>query len=203
MMMNAAKRSLLAATALIGAAMAVPADAATFMFSFSGAPLGGKATATGSFDIADSALATINGGGMVAYGSVSNLAMTVSGATTGNGSFSTNSFSTFFFQTPSALDFSRELVGQTLSNGRTFGQAGQYGLAGDFNFFGNGVTSPFAFTPFTLATTRSGERMILTSLISATAGPEPASWAMMIAGVGAIGLALRRRAKIRTTVTYA
>jgi hypothetical protein len=35
----------------------------------------------------------------------------------------------------------------------------------------------------------------------ATAVPEPASWAMMIAGFGAVGLGMRRRAKV--TVSYA
>jgi hypothetical protein len=33
--------------------------------------------------------------------------------------------------------------------------------------------------------------------------PEPATWAMMIGGFGLIGLAMRRRRNVRTTVTYA
>jgi hypothetical protein len=33
--------------------------------------------------------------------------------------------------------------------------------------------------------------------------PEPATWAMMIGGFGLIGLAMRRRRHVRTTVTYA
>ena len=33
--------------------------------------------------------------------------------------------------------------------------------------------------------------------------PEPASWAMMILGMGAIGLAMRRRNQVNMTVTYA
>lgn len=33
--------------------------------------------------------------------------------------------------------------------------------------------------------------------------PEPATWTMMIFGMGAVGLALRRRQRVATTVTYA
>lgn len=33
--------------------------------------------------------------------------------------------------------------------------------------------------------------------------PEPATWAMMIVGFGAVGYGMRRRAKVRTTVRYA
>ena len=33
--------------------------------------------------------------------------------------------------------------------------------------------------------------------------PEPASWAMMILGMGAVGFAMRRRRNVRTTVSYA
>ena len=33
--------------------------------------------------------------------------------------------------------------------------------------------------------------------------PEPASWAMIILGMGAIGFAMRRRSEVRTTVSYA
>ena len=39
------------------------------------------------------------------------------------------------------------------------------------------------------------------SLVAPT--PEPATWAMMILGFGAVGTALRRRQKITTRVTYA
>jgi hypothetical protein len=37
----------------------------------------------------------------------------------------------------------------------------------------------------------------------ATAAPEPATWAMMLAGFGAAGVALRRKAKVKTKVSYA
>ncbi|WP_242141227.1 PEPxxWA-CTERM sorting domain-containing protein [Sphingomonas sp. TREG-RG-20F-R18-01] len=41
--------------------------------------------------------------------------------------------------------------------------------------------------------------------ISAVAGavPEPATWTMMLLGFGGIGFAMRRRSRVRTTVSYA
>ncbi len=42
---------------------------------------------------------------------------------------------------------------------------------------------------------------VASGMISAV--PEPATWAMMIIGFGAIGAAMRRRAATRTTVAYA
>jgi hypothetical protein len=41
------------------------------------------------------------------------------------------------------------------------------------------------------------------SLNATGAVPEPASWAMMILGMGAVGGALRRRSKVSTTVKFA
>jgi hypothetical protein len=121
-----------------------------------GASFGNAAATTGSFDIADGALATINAGAMASYGSISNLTMTVSGADTGNVVFTTNNFVTFLFRTPSALDFSRQLVGQPLTGGTTFGQVGQAGLAGDFTFFSILPHTPTALATFTLGRPQSG-----------------------------------------------
>ena len=39
--------------------------------------------------------------------------------------------------------------------------------------------------------------------LSISAIPEPAAWGLMILGFGAIGGAMRRRAKLRTTAAYA
>ena len=51
--------------------------------------------------------------------------------------------------------------------------------------------------------TESGYAVIAGRIEAAGAVPEPASWALMIFGFGVTGLALRRRAKVRTTVSYA
>lgn len=42
-----------------------------------------------------------------------------------------------------------------------------------------------------------------TAEASVAAVPEPASWAMMLAGFGMVGFGLRRRGGVRTTVSYA
>ena len=41
------------------------------------------------------------------------------------------------------------------------------------------------------------------NFLSAPAVPEPASWAMMILGMGAIGFAMRRRQKVNTAIHFA
>lgn len=201
--MNIVKTGLLVATVL-GGMVSAQADAATFLFSYSGAAFGNSATATGSFDIADSALASVSHGFTFGYGSVSNLTMTVSGAGAGNGIFDTKTFATFLFWSPSQLDFTKQLVGQSLTDGTRFGQLGQGGFAGDFNLFSGAIHAPTGYGTFTLGANRGlGAKMALTSLMVSGAVPEPASWAMMIVGVGAIGVALRRRSKVTTTVSYA
>ena len=201
--MNIVKAGLLVATVL-GGMVSAQAEAATFLFSYSGAAFGNSAKATGSFDIADAALASVNHGFTLGYGSVSNLTMTVSEAGAGNGIFDTKSFATFLFWAPSQLDFTKQLVGQSLADGTRFGQLGQAGLAGDFNLFSGVSHTPTGYSTFTLGADRGlGAKMALTSLMVSGAVPEPASWAMMIVGVGAIGFALRRRSKVTTTVSYA
>jgi hypothetical protein len=42
----------------------------------------------------------------------------------------------------------------------------------------------------------------LDNLIFGSSAPEPATWAMMIVGFGAAGVALRRRQKFTTRVSY-
>ena len=142
------------------------------------------AMAVGSFDVADAAI----NANTLSLGTLKNFTMTVSGAGKGNGTFGANSFATLLFYTPSALDLSKDLVGQTLADGTVFGSTG-----GMFGLFGFAPHSPMGYANFTLrADNGFGPKMTLTSLIAATAVPEPASWAMMILGLGMVGFALRR-----------
>lgn len=55
---------------------------------------------------------------------------------------------------------------------------------------------------FALTSIVSGSSSLRISAVTA-AVPEPASWAMMLVGFGSIGYAMRRRAKVRTTVRFA
>lgn len=182
--MTFAKQGLLASMALLSMLAAVPASAATFLFSYSGASAENSAMAVGSFDVADDAI----NANTLSLGTLKNFTMTVSGAGKGNGTFGASSFTSLLFYTPSALDLSKDLVGQTLANGTIFGSTG-----GIFGLFSIAPNSPISTTNFTLrANNGFGPKMTLTSLIATTAVPEPASWAMMILGLGMVGFALRR-----------
>jgi PEP-CTERM motif len=86
---------------------------------------------------------------------------------------------------------------------------GQYGLYGDV---GNGYskgklfsgTSSLAPNPVTLPDDlafRTYASDVVPALLTVPAVPEPATWAMMLVGFGAVGFALRRRQSVR--VTYA
>lgn len=185
--MKFAKLGLMATMILIGALTSVSAHAATFLFSYSGAAMGNSATAAGSFDIADSALQAIDAGG-AAYGFPTNLVMTVKGAGVGNGVFTSQNFVAMLFQTSSPLDFSTDLIGQKLANGAIFGSSG-----GEFNLFSITPHAPLGVSRFILGTNNGfGPRMSLTSLIATTPVPEPATWAMLILGLAAVGFTLRR-----------
>lgn len=185
--MKFAKMGLMAAMMLVGTLTSVSAHAATFLFTYSGAALGNGATAVGSFDIDDSALQTINAGGP-SFGFPPNLTMTITGANGGNGVFTSQNFVTMLFQIPSPLDLSKDLVGQQLADGTVFGSTG-----GQFNFFGISPHAPLGLSRFTLTANNGfGPKMALTSLVAITPVPEPATWAMLILGLGVVGFALRR-----------
>lgn len=65
------------------------------------------------------------------------------------------------------------------------------------------VFSPgsFEFTDFRGVPTGTG--LTISSAPTASAVPEPATWTMMLAGFGGIAFVMRRRSKVRTTVSYA
>lgn len=167
----------------------------TFDFTYSL----GDATASGTFDLAHS-------GNVLAAGDyaglISNVHMTIIGASSGNGTFTSADFGFYYFNTSTALDLTQELVGQSEGGGNVFGDQS---TASDLNFFGNGGSAPVGVYFFQLGTDGgSGDQLRLTSLhLDGASGgvPEPASWAMMLGGSGVIGGALRSRRK--TAVTFA
>jgi hypothetical protein len=62
--------------------------------------------------------------------------------------------------------------------------------------------SGFAF-PDSVNNTTTGGRFGANFQFVASSVPEPASWAMMIGGMGVVGGAMRRRRKVQTTVRFA
>jgi len=62
-------------------------------------------------------------------------------------------------------------------------------------------TSVFEITDLATPATLDGAGLLVSAADPTSAAPEPATWAMMVGGFGAIGFALRRRHKM--SITYA
>ncbi|WP_235902871.1 PEPxxWA-CTERM sorting domain-containing protein [Sandarakinorhabdus oryzae] len=176
-------------------AMASAANAAIFTVTWSGAQFGNTASAVGVFDIDTSLFPNLGGAqptNPVGTG-FSIISFNVSGSAGGNGSFTQADFGSFYFAAFSPLNYSQQLIGQTMGNGFNFGSfgAGYGGPSGDFNLFSVNPGAPTGSFYFQL-TTAGGDNIGVTSFAPGTV-PEPASWAMLIAGFGLTGAALRRR----------
>lgn len=65
--------------------------------------------------------------------------------------------------------------------------------------FGNVQGSGLIFNPVV----NNSQDATFSVTIAEAAVPEPATWAMMMAGMGAVGLAMRRRRAVATRVSYA
>jgi hypothetical protein len=189
-----------AALAVTTAAGATPVPATTtFDVTWSGAAFGGAATATGYITV-DSTLPAITpdySGNDVFLPSpdVTALSITITGASSGNGTFGLSDFSDITFWSPAPLDLTKQLIGQDLGNGCTYGALGPCGsgLSGDFNVFNTNPAAPEGFFFFTLETDGgSGDLLAVTSIAPAGV-PEPAAWTVMLLGLGMVGGAFRHR----------
>jgi len=90
------------------------------------------------------------------------------------------------------------MIGETIF-GIHFGNGSVLGNVTAFYKFDAG--SGTSLIPF--ATQGSSGFVLYQTGTTPPAVPEPATWAMMIGGFGLIGIALRRRRRVRTTVTFA
>lgn len=186
----------------------------TFDFTFQATPPG-TAKAVGSITFADRDVFASPHNNDLPYSSVTALNVTVSGASSGNGTFTRSDFDHINLDTGGfILDVTKQLVGQP-TNGSAWGTPGGCGLnpgpadAGDFNLFTSVSGAPEGVDCFTLAAGAvGGDQMFLTSMIAedATAPvasvPVPANrpWALLLlallTGLGA-AYQLRRYARAR------
>src|SRR5215471_5147238 len=196
-------KTLLKGAVLVVAAMflfaATPAQAIPITFDavWSGASYGNNATASGVITLESTLLP--NPGSTGNFSAVVAMSITVTGASSGNGTFTRTDFIAFGWNTNGAtLDLTQQLVGQPTS-GSPFGTHTPPPTnpnSGDFNFLGvRGGSGPTGTWFFRLTTNGgTGDNMVLTSLRQSQSVPEPAILTMLaVGGVGLLGLVRRRR----------
>jgi hypothetical protein len=181
---------VLAAALLTIAPNTASAAVTVFNFTFSGASFSNTAVATGKISIDTARLPNPGNTGFDDPLSpiVTDLSLTVSGASSGNGTFGLADYYHWILEGTQTLDLTTQLVGQ-----------GGWGISnGDFNLFasnsGFSHAAPRAIGPFKLAT-GGFDDMILTSFApdSASVVPEPSRALLLAAGL--TGMMLRRRRK--------
>jgi len=167
---------------LFGAVSPASAVVTVFNVAWSGASLGNSAVATGQISI-DTDLLPNPGFEFSMSPIVTALSLTVSGATSGNGTFGLADFNNgWVWDTGGVtLNLATQLVGQS-----GWGNGG----IGDFNLFSSLAGAPVGFSPFVLGTNGfAGDQMQLTSFVAAV--PEPSR--ALLGVLGTLGLLLRRR----------
>ena len=134
---------------------------------------------------------------------IDSLKLTVSGASAGNGLFGKQDFSSIMFYAMAPVDFSRELIGQRMVVGTdprgdtTYGDAD--GISGGFSFFATQLTAPTSVRPFAMVTDRTVDNsdfLTVRSILargSVSTVPEPATYAMLLAGLALVGTLARSK----------
>jgi hypothetical protein len=151
----------------------------------------GTASATGSITVDTSFYPLpVNIQFFLPNGLVSAFTMTVTGASSGNGTFNLSDFSAITFWSDQPLNLNTELMGQPDGLGCTFGMSN----CSDFNMTSNDPNAPTGSFYFQMTTSGgTGDELDVTSIRPAAgaAVPEPASWALLMLGFGGLGAALR------------
>lgn len=157
-----------------------PASAAPLLFSFTGRTLTGPVTASFQLD-SNPTPSRINDQPIISSGQI------------------------FFDNVPGVFNGISQNA-SSISFGTGLASAFQIsGTANSFaQFAGNPVfTGPLTapvFSPGTFTFTGFSSGTLTVSQVAAV--PEPATWAMMIVGIGAVGATMRRRAKVKTAVSF-
>ncbi len=121
--------------------------------------------------------------------------------------------SIFSFTTPvtngkqngASFDFGSVRFFSSISGGGVFSQFGAPGGFGPQLFLGTAampIFSPGTFSFTDLFGKPNGNTLTISAVAVAGAVPEQTTWAMMLAGFGGIGFAMRRQFKVRTAITY-
>lgn len=172
------KKMALALAALAAGVSATPASAAQYMFNFSG--LG--RTASGVLTTTDTPFASRGYNAVTITGITGTInGLTITGL---NGFVGSNNL--YYLTGPSFVDGSG--LGFTASDGS------------QTSLFYQDSASSYRITTFT-GGFASG--LVSASSSAVTAVPEPATWAMLIFGMGAAGVAMRRRRKLATRTVFA
>ncbi len=168
----------------------------TYDLAWSGVSFGNNATATGQITLDLSTLPNPSGGTYDMYNDIVSMTLTISGATSGNGTWSKSDLApisnlgtyTYWDTGGAMLDMNQQLVGQP-TTGSPWGTPD--GLSGDFNFFftNGGPIGTFYFT--LTADGGNGDSMLLTSV--APEVPEPGTFVLAGSGIMLFAGSLRRR----------
>ena len=173
--------------AALASIVSVPAYAAVFDFSFDTTSTlfgGPNQTIRGKFTTLETPVDRFGFTGLA----ITSISGTING-TAISGLFDTGSPYYYLTSGPTFLDGSGVRFNAGAATNIAFFH--QDGVAPDtYRVNGNGTIS--AFGPATSSPAAIGGAV-----------PEPATWAMMILGMGAVGFAMRRRQKVTTRVSYA